>query len=108
TISGNQATIVSAGRASITATQAGNASFNAATSVERSFCIKPARPTVTLSNADTEFPRLTSSSATGNQWFLNGTTITGATGTTLDVTGEGVYTVQVKVDDCVSEFSVEQ
>jgi uncharacterized repeat protein (TIGR03803 family) len=108
TISGSQATIVSAGHVTITAAQAGNATFNAAPSVERSFCIKPAKPTVTLSNANTESPTLTSNATVGNQWFLNGTAITGATNATLSVTAAGIYKVQVKVDDCTSDFSNEQ
>jgi uncharacterized repeat protein (TIGR03803 family) len=107
-ISGNQATLISAGRVSITAVQAGNTSFHAATSVERSFCIKPAKPTITLANADTESPTLTSSATTGNQWFKDGVAIAGATNATFNVTQPGVYKVQVKVDDCTSDFSNDQ
>jgi hypothetical protein len=50
---------------------------------------------------------LTSSAAAGNQWFLNGTAINGAVGQTLAVTTFGTYTVQVKVDDCLSAISDE-
>jgi uncharacterized repeat protein (TIGR03803 family) len=105
TISGSQVTIVSAGRATITAAQAGNTNFNAATSVDRSFCIKPAKPTIAVSNLNTETPTLTSSATSGNQWFLNGTAITGATSATYTATQAGQYTVQVRVDDCASELS---
>lgn len=108
TIAGNQVTIVKAGRATITAAQAGNASYNAAVSVDRSFCIKPAKPTITLSNNNTESPTLSSNATVGNQWFLNGTLIPGATNVALNVTAMGVYQVQVKVDDCVSDFSTEK
>ncbi len=108
TIAGNQVSIVKAGRATITAAQAGNASYNAAISVDRSFCIKPAKPTITLSNNNTESPTLTSNATVGNQWFLNGTLIPGATNVALNVTAMGVYQVQVKVDDCVSDFSAEK
>lgn len=108
TISGTQVTIVSAGRATITAAQAGNASFNAATSVDRSFCIKPAKPTVALSNGNTASPTLTSSATSGNQWFRNGTAIAGATNATFNITQAGIYKVQVQVDDCISAFSDDQ
>jgi sugar lactone lactonase YvrE len=107
-ITGSQVTIVKAGRAIITAAQTGNANYNVATSVDRSFCIKPAKPIITLSNNNTESPTLTSSATAGNQWFLNGTAISGATNATYNATAAGVYKVQVKVDDCVSEFSLDQ
>jgi endonuclease/exonuclease/phosphatase family metal-dependent hydrolase len=105
TISGTQVTIVKPGRATVTASQAGNASYNAATPVDRSFCIKPAKPTITISNSNTASPTLTSSATAGNQWYLNGNIIAGATNATLNVTGPGTYKVQVKIDDCVSDFS---
>jgi uncharacterized repeat protein (TIGR03803 family) len=108
TVSGSQVSLIGAGRANIIASQEGNANFNAATSVDRSFCIKPAKPTVTLSNSNTESPTLTSSATSGNQWFLNGNPISGATNATYNATAAGVYKVQVQVDDCVSEFSLDQ
>lgn len=108
TISGTQVTIVSAGRASIMAAQAGNTNFNAATSVERSFCIKPTKPTVTLSTTNPLSPTLTSSATAGNQWFRNGTAIAGATNPTYSITQAGIYKVQVQVDDCISAFSDDQ
>jgi hypothetical protein len=108
TINGSQVTLVKAGRASIVANQGGNDAFNAATAVTQSFCIKPAKPTVTLSNTNTETVTLTSNASAGNQWYLAGTAIAGATNATLAVTAPGVYKVQVKVDDCSSEFSADQ
>lgn len=50
----------------------------------------PTTPTVTLSGTT-----LTSSSATSNQWYLNGTAITGATDQTYTATASGEYTVVV-------------
>jgi uncharacterized repeat protein (TIGR03803 family) len=108
TTAGSQVTLVSAGRATIIATQPGNANFNAATPVERSFCIRPAKPTITVTNANTETPTLTSSAVAGNQWFLNGTAIQNGTNTTQNAITPGVYKLQVKVDDCLSEFSNDQ
>ena len=107
TLSGSQITLVKAGRATITASQPGNGSFNAATSVDQSFCIKPAKPTVTLAGVNTESLTLTSSASAGNQWYLNGAVIAGAINNILSVTGPGIYKVQAKVDDCVSEFSAD-
>jgi hypothetical protein len=107
TISGSQVTIVKAGRASITASQAGNATFSPAASVENSFCIKPAKPVITINGGNTEAVTLTSSATAGNQWYLNGTSITNATNSTVAATTQGLYKVKVTVDDCVSEFSDE-
>ena len=107
TIAGSTVTIVKAGRVAIKASQAGNASFEPAADVTRSFCIRPVKPTVTTSEGNSESITLTSSASVGNMWFLNGTAIPGATNATLTVTAPGIYKVQVVVDDCVSEFSAD-
>jgi hypothetical protein len=60
----------------------------------------PSTPTIT-NNAGT----LTSSSATGNQWYLNGTLIAGATSQTYTPTANGVYTVKVIANGCTSSAS---
>ena len=104
TLAGSQVTIVSAGRVSITANQAGNTNFNAATPVARDFCIKPAKPTVTVSLASGT-ATLTSNAASGNQWFLNATAIAGATNISYTATAAGTYKVRVTIDDCVGDFS---
>ena len=103
-----QITLLKAGRVSITASQAGNSNYNAAESVTQTFCIKPAKPTVTLSNLATPTPLLTSSAADGNQWYVDGTAIAGATNATFNATKSGSYKVQVTIDDCIGEFSAEQ
>lgn len=108
TINGTLVTTLKAGRDTITAMQPGNSSFNAAAAVLRSFCIKPSKPTLTLSNTNTATITLTSSATSGNQWYLAGSVITGATNQTLAVTTPGAYKVQVKVDDCISDFSDDQ
>jgi hypothetical protein len=66
---------------------------------------QPAKPTITPSDLTTENPKLTSSSATGNQWFKNGSSIGGATGQMLSVTENGSYTVQVTSNGCASPVS---
>mgnify|MGYP006291592161 CR=1 FL=1 len=51
---------------------------------------------------------LTSSSSIGNQWFLNGDPITGATDQSYTVTENGIYTVCVEgVESCGDECSEE-
>ena len=107
TINGAQVTIVKAGRASITASQAGNSNYEA-TSMNQSFCIKPIKPTITATDITTSLPILTSNAINGNQWYLNGTALTGATEQTLIATQSGTYKVQVMADDCASEFSSDQ
>lgn len=99
---GNTFLIVLPGRDTITANQPGNFTYLAATPVKQTFCINPAQPEVTISNDNTATPTLVSSANSGNQWFLNGTPITGATNKTLNITSPGVYTVTVQADDCVS------
>ncbi len=108
TIANGQATIVKAGRETVEASQLGNGTFNAATTVARSFCINPAKPTITLSGANSETIVLTSSVAAGNQWFFNGAAITGETNVTLTLKKEGSYTVKSTVDDCVGQTSAAQ
>ena len=105
TISGSHAALVKAGRDTITASQVGNGVFNAALSVDQSFCIRPLKPTVTISNENTIAPTLTSSASAGNQWYSNGSPISGATSSTLTIADVGVYTVNVRADDCISAFS---
>jgi len=48
---------------------------------------------------------LTSSAATGNQWYLNGVIIAGATSQTYTTTQSGSYTVIVTTNGCVSATS---
>jgi len=108
TLSGNLVSIAAPGLATIRAKQDGNANFNAAPSVDRSFCIRPAMPTITVSGANTDSPTLTSSAGTGNQWFFNGNPISGAINTTLVVTQEGVYSLRVTIEGCTSQLSNEQ
>jgi hypothetical protein len=106
TISASQVTIAKAGRAVIRASQTGNEEYNAAPVVERTFCIKPAKPAITIAAGNETV--LTSNATSGNQWFLNGVIIPAATGSSLTVTQTGAYTVQLKVDDCASDFSDDQ
>jgi len=101
-VSGNTVSLLKAGSVTITASQAGDAVTNAATPVQQTFCVNPSKPIITVSGAGTTTPTLTSSSAAGDQWYLNGSAISGATGATLSVTQAGTYAVNVTIDGCQS------
>ncbi len=62
----------------------------------------PSTPTIT---ASADGVTLTSSSTTGNQWYLNGVLIPGATGQTYTATSNGNYTVVVTTSGCSSSSS---
>ncbi len=61
---------------------------------------KPATPTITESGGT-----LTSSAASGNQWYFNGTAIPGATGQTYEATQSGDYYTIVTLNGCSSDPS---
>ncbi|RTQ49594.1 T9SS type A sorting domain-containing protein [Hymenobacter gummosus] len=71
----------------------------------------PAQPTVTVAYGGPGTATLTSSSATGNQWYLNNQPIPGATGQTYAVNGvtnPGAYTVIVTgANGCASPASAQ-
>lgn len=60
----------------------------------------PPTPTITYNSGT-----LTSSAATGNQWYKDGVAIAGATEQTYVTTEIGTYTVMVTLDGCSSEES---
>ncbi len=78
----------------------GTSSTITSSSVTMTVVALPATPTIT--NSGTLF---TSSSATGNQWYLNGLAIIGATGQTYTATANGNYTVVVSSGACNSATS---
>ena len=61
----------------------------------------PAVPTITATGNV-----LSSSATVGNQWYLNGAAIAGATGQTHRVQAAGAYTVQVSQGGCTSTSAV--
>lgn len=48
---------------------------------------------------------LYSNSSTGNQWFFNGSPVTGATSSSLPITTNGTYTLQITGQNCTSPMS---
>jgi hypothetical protein len=69
----------------------------------------PATPTITPSGSaqfcNAGSATLTSSSASGNQWYLEGTAIPGATNATVSAGSAGHYTVIVTTNGCSSASS---
>lgn len=96
--------------ASITVSQAGSYSVRvgggtqclSASSAPVVVSVLPRPPKPVIS---TDRDRLRSSAPSGNQWFLNGEAIAGATGQFLDVSAGGFYSVQVTIGGCSSPMS---
>jgi gliding motility-associated-like protein len=65
-------------------------------------CIGIPEPTITVNQLNNYKVEFASSSSVGNQWFLNGEAIPGATDSTFLPGLEGIYSLQVTIDDCVS------
>jgi hypothetical protein len=107
TIEGKKITPVNPGQATVKYNQSGNANYSAAPETELTFCINPAKPSISLSENSGAFT-LTSSSTEGNQWVKEGMAISGAIHSTFEVTKSGVYTVFVTVETCVSAGSDEK
>ncbi len=61
---------------------------------------RPPKPGITQNIGD-----LISSASSGNQWFINNTTINGASGNIFHPVTNGIYQVQVTVNGCVSLMS---
>ncbi len=72
----------------------------------------PAAPVISLTGSNTvcsgDSVKLTSSVASGNQWFFNNTAISGATGTIHYAKNAGNYTVKQTVNNCISPASTAQ
>jgi N-acetylneuraminic acid mutarotase len=59
----------------------------------------PIKPTISISHDNGE-TILTSSASTGNQWYLNGGVIAGATGSTYTADEPGLYSVKITTGGC--------
>ncbi|GAA4361655.1 hypothetical protein GCM10023185_28870 [Hymenobacter saemangeumensis] len=89
-------TVSSAGNYTVTVTSASGCS---ATSAATTVTVNPTPATPTITRAGNT---LTSSSTTGNQWYLDGNLIPGATGASYVISGPGAYTVVVTASGCPS------
>jgi endonuclease/exonuclease/phosphatase family metal-dependent hydrolase len=103
-ITGDDVTMLRAGRASVIVSQSGNDNYLFA-STRIAFCVAPPAPVITSDLSMSTL--LSSSAASGNQWFRNGSPTPGATGVELIAAQPGVYKVQVTAEDCQSIFSNE-
>ncbi|HKS25131.1 MAG TPA: IPT/TIG domain-containing protein [Thermoanaerobaculia bacterium] len=69
-------------------------------------CVPPATPTITPAGPTTFCAggsvTLNSSAASGNQWYLNGGIIAGATGASVVANATGSYTVTTTTNGCIS------
>jgi hypothetical protein len=99
-LEGNVIFLTGEGTVIIRAIQEGNTYYQP-TSLERSICILPAMPTITK-----QLNVLTSSSEVGNQWYLNGNIIEGATAAAYTAMESGSYSVIV-IGSCGSSLMSE-
>jgi ELWxxDGT repeat protein len=102
------ATILKSGTVKITAQQAGDELFNPAPIVTQTFCISPAKPTITLTEGVLGNFVLTSSADVGNQWYEQAVAIADATRKTFEPAETGTYKVSITLDGCTSDFSDEK
>ncbi len=103
------ATPVAAGNVEITASQAGNNNYNAATSVKQTLCIAPVAPVVIVQTQSGK-EVLTTANAQVLSWFKEGTTNALSTGATFNpasqVTAAGIYYAKADAGGgCVSKAS---
>ncbi|NOS93157.1 MAG: T9SS type A sorting domain-containing protein, partial [Cyclobacteriaceae bacterium] len=103
------ATPVGGGNVEITASQAGNNNYNAATSVKQTVCIAPVAPVVIV-QTQSGIEVLTTANAQVLSWFKEGTTTALSTGPTFNpasqVTADGIYYAKADAGGgCVSKAS---
>ena len=116
TIDGNPATVfdpaaLGAGPHTVAFTGSAGGACDATVSLTVTVIATPAQPVITVQPLAGGLVMLISSQPTGNQWFLNGVAIAGATGATYTVTAaaqNGTYTVQCAVAGCPSPMSAPQ
>jgi hypothetical protein len=104
-IKDNTLTLTGAGKVIVKATQIGNDEYLAAQDVVVEFCVLPGKATIS-SDATNPF-LLKSSVASGNQWYLDGVKILGATASTYLSEKNGKYSVEIANPDksCGSTIS---
>jgi uncharacterized protein (DUF2345 family) len=104
-VTGTSVKLLKPGRTGIKAMQVGDKNYTSS-DLTRSFCVNPARPSITMQFNSQGVPVLTSSNENGNQWYYKGQVLEGETGKTLLTKTGGNYTVTSKVEDCISEASI--
>jgi hypothetical protein len=108
-LGGENASTISTSTAGSYTVDATNACGTSAQSAPHVLTVNPTPPTPTISGTLTfctgSNTTLTSSSASGNQWYFNGNPLGGETNPTLVVSTAGDYTVQVTSGGCTSAMS---
>lgn len=99
-IVGSALSMIGPGRVTVQAVTSPSANY-VSKSATQPFCVNPMQPTITAASAR----ELSSSADNGNQWYVDGQRIDGATGKKLQAARDGSYTVQVTIDGCSSKFS---
>lgn len=103
TIVGNKVTLTGqAGKVKIKALAPASLKFTEASS-NIEFCVNPSKPSITITPNPTEYI-FKSSAPAGNNWYRDGVAIN-ETGTQISVVSTRLFTVQVDIEGCKSEFS---
>lgn len=105
-INGNQMTLMKPGWVTVSASQPGNNNFGPAETLENSFCIKPVKPVISVTENTYTTALLTSSNPIGNQWYIDNAIILNGTRPTYRISASATYTVRTRVDFCFSELSM--
>jgi uncharacterized protein YjdB len=102
-VTGNIFTIVNPGSVTIDAWQDGNANYLSVPPVQRSFCILPPKPVITVVNTDGGAAELHTEPVLGTfLWIKNGVEIVSGGFVLYNVTEPGTYTVVVNREGCES------
>ncbi|MER0439815.1 M12 family metallo-peptidase [Emticicia sp. W12TSBA100-4] len=105
TVNANVVTLTGTGKVAIKAKQEGNAEFLAANEVIQEFCVIPAKPIISVNAANNWILEVNADK--NLQWYFNGTKVENGTKSTLLVTQNGQYKVEVFNSDatCASNTS---
>lgn len=105
TLTGDTVRLLNAGKVTISSYQPGSDNFEASPTLSQTFNINPSQPHITTLGMSGDTITLMSDATEGNQWFLNGIPIAGATEQTLRTTQQGSYSVLVTINGCSSKIS---
>ena len=95
----NELVFSAPGSVTVRATQAGDGNYNAASSVEQTFCVKPALPVITAGAGANEIA-VEEVEGAAYTWFRNEVVVEGATSSMLEINESGDYSVTVAVGGC--------
>lgn len=101
TVNGNVLSITGPGKITVKAIQNGDGNYFSASTFQ-TFCINPAKPLVTLTEATGTLAILKSNFDDGNQWYRDGVMLAEESTKTLSITESGTYTVIATIEGCSS------